>query len=195
MNFLAHAYLSFGNPDLIVGNIIADMIKGKQIEKLPSDIQQGVILHRKIDTFTDRHPVVKDAMQLFSKSAGRYAGLFIDISFDHFLATSKKYEPQVGWEYFSDHCYSVLEARGESLPPKFISMFMYMKSENWLLNYQHRWMIKKSFERVLTRTSFLEEDALVFQEFEEQYENIGKAFSLFFPDLINFVEDEVGRPL
>lgn len=195
MNFLAHAYLSFENPDLIVGNIIADMIKGRQIDKLPDDIQQGVILHRKIDAFTDSHPIVKDAMRLFAKSAGRYGGLFIDISFDHFLATSKRYEPQVGWKDFSDYCYSILEAKSDILPAKFINMFMYMKSENWLLNYQHKWMIKKSFERVLTRTSFLDEDALVYQEFEDQYEDIGKAFDLFFPDLIGFVEEEIRETL
>ena len=192
MNFLAHAYLSFEEPDLIVGNIIADMIKGKQIEDLPHEIRQGIYLHRQIDMFTDSHPVVKESKSLFEKSAGRYGGLFLDISFDHFLAVSQKYEPSTGWGDFSQYCYKALEGRSASLPSKFVSMFMYMKSENWLQNYKHKWLIKKSFERVQNRASYLAEDANVYQEFEDNYKEIGRSFDLFFPDLIEFVHTRQG---
>lgn len=190
MNYLAHAYLSFEEPDLIVGNIIADMIKGKQINELPNEIQQGVYLHRQIDMFTDRHPVVKEAKLLFEKSAGRYGGLFLDISFDHFLAKSKKYEPQMGWDDFSKFCYNALEERSATLPSKFISLFVYMKSENWLLNYSNNWLMEKSFERVQNRALYLDEDARIYQEFEENYENISQAFDLFFPDLVEFINSQ-----
>ena len=83
MNFLAHAYLSFGDPEILVGNMIADMVKGKQIEQYPEGIQRGIHIHRQIDTFTDRHPIPLDTMTIFKKSAGRYAGPFLDVSYDH----------------------------------------------------------------------------------------------------------------
>ncbi len=187
MNFLAHAYLSFEDPSLIVGNLIADMVKGKRIEQLPSDIQQGIYLHRQIDTFTDRHPVVKEAKLFFEESAGRYGGSFLDISFDHFLAKSDKFMPENGWEQFAEMCYGAIEDKSGSLPSSFISMFMYMKSENWLLNYRYKWLIEKSFLRLQNRASYLSEDAPVYQSFVDHYDEIGRAFDAFFPDLVDFV--------
>lgn len=187
MNFLAHAYLSFEDPSLIVGNLIADMVKGRKIEQLPLDIQQGIHLHRQIDTFTDRHPVVKEAKLFFEDSAGRYGGSFLDISFDHFLAKSEKYTPENGWEEFAQKCYESIEDKSGSLPPPFISMFMYMKSENWLLNYRYKWLIEKSYQRLQNRATYLSEDAPIYQDFEEHYDEIAMAFDAFFPDLVDFV--------
>ena len=59
MNFLAHVYLSGSNIHLAVGNLIADRVKGKNIELLAPEIQEGVLLHRAIDTYTDQHPLVR----------------------------------------------------------------------------------------------------------------------------------------
>lgn len=187
MNFLAHAYLSFEDPSLIVGNLIADMVKGRKIEQLPLDIQQGIHLHRQIDTFTDRHPVVKEAKLFFEDSAGRYGGSFLDISFDHFLAKSEKYTPENGWEEFAQKCYEAIEDKSGSLPPPFISMFMYMKSENWLLNYRYKWLIEKSFQRLQNRATYLSDDISVYQDFEKYYDDISQTFDVFFPDLVDFV--------
>lgn len=188
MNFLAHAYLSFDDPDLIVGNIIADMIKGKQINQLPSEIQQGVVLHRQIDTFTDKHPIVKETKVLFDKSAGRYNGLFLDVAFDHFLAVSEEFEPEIGWEVFTQNCYQALESRSSFLPSQFISMFMYMKSENWLLNYRNKWLIEKSFERLQNRASYLPQGGNIYSDFELHYNALAEGFNNFYPDLIEYVK-------
>lgn len=189
MNFLAHAYLSFEDTDLIVGNLIADMIKGKQIDKLPYEIQQGVFLHRQIDTFTDRHPAVKDAQKHFEETAGRYGGSFLDIAYDHFLAKSEEFEPIGGWGEFAQSCYKAIESRASVLPSQFISMFLYMKSENWLLNYRNKWLIEKSFERLQNRAKYIQKDIPVYLDFEKYYEQIGMSFGEFFPDLIEFVQD------
>jgi acyl carrier protein phosphodiesterase len=74
MNFLAHAYLSFGNEPILVGNMISDFVKGKKKFDFPLDIQKGITLHRMIDTYTDSHPSTKAAMRLFRPAAGAYAG-------------------------------------------------------------------------------------------------------------------------
>lgn len=188
MNFLAHAYLSFNNPSLIVGNLIADMVKGRKIEQLPQDIQEGIHLHRQIDDFTDKHPTVKETKLLFYSSAGRYGGSFLDIAFDHFLAKSDKFVPPLGWETFAEICYSAIEQKSEILPTPFISMFMYMKNENWLINYKYKWLIERSFQRLKNRAAYLSDDAPVYEEFEKHYDEIDMAFNSFFPDLITFVK-------
>ncbi len=86
MNYLAHAYLSFSRPDLLVGNMISDFVKGRQKLNYSTGIQQGIVLHRQIDHFTDTHPATHDAKQYFKPAVGLYAGAFIDIVYDHFLA-------------------------------------------------------------------------------------------------------------
>lgn len=189
MNFLAHAYLSFDDTDLIVGNLIADMVKGKQIEKLPFEIQQGIWLHRQIDTFTDRHPIVKETKKYFSETAGRYNGSFLDVAYDHFLGKSERYEPQGSWDEFAQRCYKAIESRASVLPSPFISMFLYMKSENWLLNYKDKWLIERSFERLQNRAEYIQKEIPVYQDFEKHYDLISESFDQFFPDLVDFVKN------
>lgn len=193
MNFLAHAYLSFNDTDLIVGNLIADMIRGKQIDSLPFEIQQGIVLHRQIDAFTDRHPIVKDTQKYFNETAGRYKGSFLDVAYDHFLGKSERFEPLEGWDQFAQNCYEAIEARASVLPSQFISMFLYMKSENWLLNYRNKWLIEKSFERLQNRANYLQKDIPVYKDFEKHYNAIEESFELFFPDLIDFVKNTSGE--
>ncbi|MBK5720547.1 DUF479 domain-containing protein, partial [Dysgonomonas sp. Marseille-P4677] len=112
MNFLAHAYLSFGDSDILIGNMIADLIKGKKIEQYPETIQRGIHIHRQIDSFTDNHPITQQAMNLLRPSAKKYAGAFLDVSYDHFLALDKQNEPEGGWLAFADKCYKQIEQYG-----------------------------------------------------------------------------------
>ena len=95
MNYLAHAYLSFADPDILAGNMISDFVKGKKKFDYPVRIQTGITLHRKIDEYTDSHPATRQAKEILKKTAGPYAGAFVDIVYDHFLANDP-YEFQEG---------------------------------------------------------------------------------------------------
>jgi acyl carrier protein phosphodiesterase len=86
MNYLAHAYLSFGLPAITVGNLISDFVKGKQKFMYPAAIRQGIVLHRAIDTFTDTHAITREAKVFFREPYGLYAGPLVDVAYDHFLA-------------------------------------------------------------------------------------------------------------
>lgn len=189
MNFLAHAYLSFGNSDILVGNMIADQVKGKQIEAYPEAIQHGIHIHRKIDAFTDSHPITLETMSIFRTSAGKYAGAFLDVSYDHFLAIDNQNEPKEGWEPFAQKCYSQIEQYAEHLPSKFCTMFMYMKKEDWLYNYRYNWLIEKSFERLKNRANYLDDNALVFDDFKNHYQELQISYNIFFPQLKAYIKD------
>src|SRR5689334_2451375 len=92
MNYLAHAFLSFGDTEILVGNMIADHIKGKlALEKYPERIRKGVMLHRKIDEFTDQHPATQRAKVWFRGDYGLYSGAVMDTLYDHFLANDPKH--------------------------------------------------------------------------------------------------------
>src|ERR1700744_5259410 len=89
MNYLAHAYLSFNQPEILVGNMISDFVKGKKRFDFNTTIQKGIALHRSIDTFTDDHAATKKAKEFLKPAVGLYAGAFIDVVYDHFLALDK----------------------------------------------------------------------------------------------------------
>ena len=84
MNFLAHLYLSQNNSNILIGNFIADHIRGNNFSHLSKEIQQGIILHREIDTFTDAHKVVRKSKRRLHERYRHYDGVIIDIFFDHY---------------------------------------------------------------------------------------------------------------
>lgn len=87
MNYLAHIYLSGGNRQLQVGNFIGDFVKGRRHSEFPKGIQQGILLHREIDNFTDSHPAFLETVEILRPAFGRYSGIIADMYFDYFLAS------------------------------------------------------------------------------------------------------------
>ena len=88
MNFLAHAVLSFENPELMVGNFIADFVKGNDYLQYQDPVKRGILLHRDIDQFTDQHPTVRLSKSRLYDAFGHYAGVIVDMYYDHFLAAN-----------------------------------------------------------------------------------------------------------
>ena len=86
MNYLAHIFLSGGDRRVQIGNFIGDAVKGEAYKRYPSGFREGILLHRKIDDFADRHPAVKEAVGLGRPYFGRYSAVVTDIFFDYFLA-------------------------------------------------------------------------------------------------------------
>ncbi len=190
MNYLAHAYLSFNDPEILIGNLIADCVKGRQRYDFSENIQRGIALHRKIDEYTDKHPLIKEIQKLYTSSAGRYNGVFLDVTFDHFLAIDSLNEPTEGWQQFSKWCYLQIDESINDTPEIFRRLFSYMKKENWLYNYRHKWMMQRSFERLTHRAKFLPNSADIYSDFEQNYLQLQEGYREFFPELKQFVENE-----
>ncbi len=89
MNYLAHAYLSFNEPEILVGNMISDFVKGKKQFDFAETIHKGIVLHRSIDAFTDEHEITKQAKEIFKPAVGLYAGAFVDVVMIIFLPAIK----------------------------------------------------------------------------------------------------------
>ncbi|MDG5799579.1 ACP phosphodiesterase [Marinilabiliaceae bacterium ANBcel2] len=88
MNYLAHLYLSGDIPGVLLGNFIGDYVKGSRYNRYEHDIKTGILLHRKIDSFTDSHPLTKKSSLIFREYYRKYAGIVVDIVYDHFLAAN-----------------------------------------------------------------------------------------------------------
>ena len=181
MNYLAHAYLSFEQPDIVVGNIISDYSKGKKQYDYPLPIQKGIQLHRAIDTFTDNHPVTKQAKQYLKSAVGAYSGAFIDIVFDHYLALDTNcFATTDSLAVFAKNTYDILDIHQEILPERFQKALPYMKENNWLYNYQFDWGIEKSFASIARRAVYLTSSEDCFQLWKEHYEPIKQLYQSFF---------------
>jgi len=192
MNFLAHAYLSFNNPSIIIGNMIADFVKGKQILQHTPAVQEGIRIHRAIDTFTDQHTLTKEGRELFKPSCGLYGAVFMDIVYDHFLARDLQRFTDVQLEQFAQSIYTLLENNADSVPPVFLQVFHYMRTQNWLYNYRLTDGIYRTFSGITRRARYLEVPASVpFAVFEEHYNVLENCYQGFFPELEVFVKEKL----
>lgn len=183
MNYLAHAYLSFGDPSLLLGNMISDFVKGKKQFDYPLPIQKGIILHRAIDSFTDAHPATKAATAFFKPNYRLYSAAFIDVIYDHFLANDSGVFKANTLLPFTQEVYELLEKQQNHMPDYFKMIFPYMKEQNWLYNYQYKWGIEKSFGGLVRRATYLKESAIAFELFQLHYEVLGQYYNDFFPEL------------
>ena len=190
MNYLAHAWLSFNQQEVLVGNMISDYVKGKKRYDFDVTIQKGIMLHRSIDAFTDEHETTKAAKQFFKPLVGLYAGAFIDVAYDHFLACDINEFTDESLLNFSLHTYAVLEKYKAVFPEKFARMFPYMQADNWLYNYRNLSGAEKSFAGLTRRAKYLEHNPKVFECFLENYEAIKHYYTLFFPSLKSFAYQE-----
>lgn len=183
MNYLAHAYLSFGHPQILVGNLISDFVKGKKKFDYSEGIQKGIVLHRQIDWFTDEHQATKLAKNIFRPYYRLYSGAFVDVVYDHFLANDEKEFSEESLLAFSENVYETIGPFINELPPRFSMMFPYMKMQNWLFNYRTRWGTEKSFGGLVRRAAYLEESDAAAATFNENYHRLKQCYDAFFPEL------------
>ena len=191
MNYLAHAWLSFHQPEILLGNMISDFIKGKQQFIYPGRVQKGIRLHRAIDTFTDAHPVTQELKAYFRPQYRLYSGAFGDIVYDHFLANDRnEFETEKNLEEFTLKTYQSLEDNFLLLPIPFKNMFHYMKSQDWLYHYRLREGINKSFGGLVRRAAYLTESEVAFEIFNRDYEAMRTCYNRFFPALKVFASGQ-----
>jgi acyl carrier protein phosphodiesterase len=194
MNYLAHAYLSFRNPQWLAGNLVSDYVKGKARFDYTSGVQEGIMLHRAIDDFTDTHPITKETKEIFRPAYRLYAGAFLDVAYDHFLATdTTQFANSAALSEFTQFTYTALQQQYPILPPRFHTLFDRMRQQDWLYNYQFTWGIQKSFEGLVYRAKYLHESQTAFQLFENNYHTILASYQAFFPELHNFATQYVSK--
>jgi acyl carrier protein phosphodiesterase len=187
MNYLAHAFLSFNEPEILVGNMISDFVKGRKKFDFNDNIRKGIDLHRAIDTFTDYHEATQIAKLIFRPAYRLYAGAFIDIAYDHYLANDiNQFENKETLMKFSTACYAQLQNYKQLLPAPFSMMFPYMQKHNWLFNYRYREGIQNSFEGLVRRAQYMSDSKTAFILFERHYEEIKSCYNNFFPSLKKF---------
>jgi acyl carrier protein phosphodiesterase len=190
MNYLAHLYLSGSDPNLIIGNFIADSVKGKQIENFSDEIIKGIKLHRQIDMFTDSHPVLERGKEALRPKFRKYAGVVMDVFGDHFLAKNWHDYSKTDLREYSEHMYSFLHKHKELFPEKARYTLHYMSMQDWLTNYRHIEGVKRALSGLSRRTTFASGMENAHKELERHYLFYQTIFHEFLPDLIRFVDTD-----
>lgn len=186
MNYLAHAYLSFGNEEILVGNMISDFVKGKKKFDYPAMIAKGIAYHRSIDSYTDEHSATKEINEYFKPVVRRYAGAFTDIVYDHFLASNEIHWTSQPLHEFSAGVYEVLYRYYDTLPERFQQIVPYMRSQDWLYNYRSRMGTERSFEGLARRAVYLNNSIAAYEVFEKHYEPLNELSHRFIGDVKTF---------
>jgi len=196
MNYLGHAFLSMNDGNILTGNIIGDYVKGKSVlEKYPEEIRRGILLHRKIDSYTDAHPAVARAKILFREMYHLYAGAIVDILFDHFLANDPKYfSSEKALFNFSQQVYEQLEENSRYFPEKFVSFFPYMRSHNWLYGYRTLKGIGKSLKGLEHRSQHVPDIEDAYKIFVSNYYQLTQCYYEFIGDVFSYVKVELSEP-
>src|SRR6476661_6124760 len=116
MNYLAHLFLSEGTPESLIGNLLGDFVKGTPVNLYPEEIRKGIDLHRKVDSYTDSHAIVRSSKSLVCADRRRFAGVLIDVFYDHFLAKNWLEYSEIPLRDFSRHVYKILQDNRDILP-------------------------------------------------------------------------------
>ncbi|GAA4744053.1 ACP phosphodiesterase [Flavisolibacter ginsenosidimutans] len=181
MNYLAHAYLSFNEPHILVGNMISDFVKGRQKSLYAASVQKGIQLHRFIDAFTDDHPVTAKAKQIFRPQYRLYSGPIMDVVYDHFLASDENVFPNDSLLSFTHGVYQTLEEETIHLPQRFLPVLTYMKMENWLYHYRTTDGIYKSLRGLIRRAAFISDSQPALELLLKHYDELRNYYEEFFP--------------
>ncbi len=175
----------------MLGGVIADFARNPEIAALPGNIQAGVRLHRLIDGFTDRHPTVQRSIGRISARLGWFAGIVIDIYYDHLLARGWERYAAEPLDAFANRAYRTLETLFPIAPPDakaFLRRFIdndhisqYTTVEG--LTYTLSRVSQRIAERIPRRAIWLP-DAI--PDLMAADDDLGEDFQSFYPELVAF---------
>jgi len=195
MNFLAHAYLSGNVENIIVGNFIADHVKGRAVERYSDQIKAGIRLHRRIDAFTDAHPVVRKSIARLKGDYGRFSGVIVDMFYDHFLAKYWNDYSELPIRKFTSGIYRVMMKHFMILPPKTRRILPFMMADDWLSGYSRLEGLNMALSGMSRRTNFNSGMEHAVEALKKDYKLFRIEFSDFFTDLrqdVNIFFEENG---
>ena len=182
MNYLAHLHLGGQLPAQLLGSLYGDFVKGRLQGQFSPQIEAAIQLHRSIDRFTDSHPLVGEALSRFSLTRRRYAGIVLDVFFDHCLARDWGQYGEGPLERFTSDFYRVLVAE-QQLPRRLASIAPHMAAHDWLGSYRDFAVLEQVFNGIARRLSRPEELAGAMQDLQALYEPLSEDFRLFYPQL------------
>ncbi len=186
MNFLAHLYLAEPTAHGLVGSLMGDFVKGPLGGRYPDTLLRALERHRRVDSFTDSHPVVAASRSRVRGPRRRFAGIMVDMFFDHFLARDWPQWSDEPLERFTARVYVALQAHREVLPERLQRIAPRMAESDWLASYRDVQSVHVALDRMGERLKRGNALLGAGAELDDQYREFGADFRAFFPDLVRF---------
>jgi acyl carrier protein phosphodiesterase len=188
VNYLAHLYFAKPTADSHFGNLLGDFGGKRHVEQLPNTVKNALNNHYLVDKFTDSHSLVKEAKQYFSSERKRFAGVAIDVVFDHFLIRH--------WQQFSKHplhdfkrSYALLNERIAVMPPRMQQVVTSMTKNDWFKEYETINGVGLALDNIAKRIRFTNNFAGTAEDIARNYHELEAIFLAFFPELIEHVNE------
>lgn len=189
MNYLAHLYLAKDSDELMIGSMLGDFVKGSLKDQYPNEIKNGIELHRKIDSYTDSHAMTRASRKLYSPLRRRFAGIIVDLCYDHFLYRHWSTFAETARDPFISNAYELLKTHQAMLPKRLKAMIPRMIRDDWLGSYRDLNGVEQALGRLSKRVTNGDRLPGAIDEIKVHYRELETNFLTFFPDLICFVKD------
>ena len=183
MNYLAHLYLAERSAGGLLGSLFGDFVKGPLGDGYAEAIRRGIVLHRSIDSFTDAHPLHLGSRNRIGRVRRRFAGIIVDVTYDHFLC---RYWPDYSsdsLESFVAHVYEILHEHREELPDRLRRIAPHMIADDWLSSYGDLANVGRALDGISRRITRRNPLAGAVTEIEANYPALDDDFRRFFPEL------------
>lgn len=187
VNYLAHLFLAGDNDAHLVGHMLGDFVRPRDIGGYSRDIQTGIRMHQRVDAFSDSHAAFAASRRRFQPPYRRYAGILVDLAYDHFLALHwDEYSPELSLREFARRAYGVLQAHEAILPPRLQRMLPHMVEGDWLSSYRELDNVARALGGISRRLRHENPLGDALGALESDYAGLEGDFRLFFPALVEF---------
>lgn len=183
MNYLAHLFLAEQSREGLLGSLLGDFVKGRLDGRFPETVRRGIALHRAIDSFTDAHPLHLESRNRIGRKRRRYAGIIVDVCYDHFLCRSWQDHSNESLASFAERVYDVLREKREDLPDRLRRIVPHMIADDWLSSYAELDNVGRALDGIARRIKRSNPLAGALAEIEANYVALEADFRCFFPEL------------
>lgn len=183
MNYLAHLYLSGPTAGIKVGNFIGDYVKGSRHNRYAPEIQKGILLHRQIDSFMDRHPVVRESAAIFKPQYRRYASVVIDIIYDHLLAANWNQHSEQSLHHFISDAHRILLRHYFILPGTVKQFLPFLIKSRRMENYRLMSGVERTLKIMSHHSSLPDHSQWAVEQLAANYEVLNQQFKMFFEEV------------
>lgn len=185
MNFLAHLHLASLANSSLLGNLLADFVRGNPDTLYSADIVSGIRMHRRVDVMTDTLPEVKIARGYFRDDFRRVAPITLDMMWDHFLSRHwNTLAPDIDLDDFIERCRREITPQLTDMPERFQNLNRYLWSERWMQNYAVLPNIGSALANMAARRPKLSALAGSYHDLELNYDALEQLFWQFYPQMM-----------
>ncbi|WP_151995546.1 ACP phosphodiesterase [Buttiauxella massiliensis] len=191
MNFLAHLHLASLADSSLLGNLLADFVRGNPDESFPGDVVAGIRMHRRVDVLTDGLPEVAIARQWFRPETRRVAPITLDVMWDHFVSRHwQTLSPNIPLPEFISSARANIEPFLSDTPPRFINLNQYLWEERWMERYSDMAFIANVLNGMASRRPKLDALRASWQDLDAHYDELEELFWQFYPRMMAMAEQK-----